>query len=211
MAISYLIDAFGEDFRSLGVPLTALGDDRRCETIDRMVRGAVNAPLTSSLGRLFDGVAAMAGLGERVSFEGQAAMALEMVADMDGNEIYNFTWERGDGSPSVHRIPPALIIRGVVDDLTAGVPPSVVSGRFHRTLIQCFADLCGEIRRETGIDRVAMSGGAFQNAILLSGLISALEARGLTPITHRHVPANDGGIALGQAVVAGVRAQSEER
>ncbi len=210
MAISYLIDAFGEDFRNLGVPLTALGDDRRCDVIRRMVRAGVNAPLTSSLGRLFDGVAAMAGLGERVSFEGQAAMTLEMVADMDGNEIYDFTWERGDGSPSVFRIPPAPIVRGVVDDLAAGVPPSLVSGRFHRTLIRCFADLCGEIRRETGIDRVAMSGGAFQNAILLTGLISALEARGLTPITHCQVPANDGGISLGQAVVAGVRAQSEE-
>jgi hydrogenase maturation protein HypF len=89
-----------------------------------------------------------------------------------------------------------------VADLLAGASAAVVSARFHRTLVDLFTRLCVALRGETGIDRVALSGGVFQNALLLGGLKASLEKQGLAVLTHTRVPTNDGGIALGQAVVA---------
>ena len=86
------------------------------------------------------------------------------------------------------------------------VPPSTISARFHNTLIRLFDELCGQLRKTTGFKRVALSGGVFQNGLLLSGLTSALEKSGFVVYTHHLVPTNDGGISLGQAVVAGARA-----
>jgi hydrogenase maturation protein HypF len=97
---------------------------------------------------------------------------------------------------------PAPIIRGVLADIDRGVSVSTISVKFHNTLIRLLADLCDRLRRERDLNRVVLSGGVFQNARLLSGLIAALMARGFEVYSHRRVPANDGGIALGQAVIA---------
>jgi len=166
--------------------------------IQEMILKRINSPLTSSLGRLFDGVAAIAGLRSRVNYEGQAAMELEMAAQDATDSYYEFAWQ-GDRPL---RILPAPIIRGVVEDIQKGCARSAVSAKFHSTLIRLLADLCDRIRRERGLKRVALSGGVFQNARLLTGLIPALEAKGLEVFSHRRVPSNDGGIALGQAVIA---------
>jgi hydrogenase maturation protein HypF len=97
---------------------------------------------------------------------------------------------------------PAPIIRGVLADIDKGTSVSTISVKFHNTLIRLFEDLCDRVRRERDLNRVVLSGGVFQNARLLSGLIAALMARGFEVYSHRWVPTNDGGIALGQAVVA---------
>ncbi len=164
-----------------------------------MIVKRINSPPTSSLGRLFDGVAALCGLRGRVSYEGQAAMELEMAAADDTEGVYEFAWE---GAAPI-RILPAPIIRGVAQDLAAGRPVAVVSAKFHNTLVALFTQLCVRVGTERGLDRVVLSGGVFQNARLLRGLIPALEARGFAVHHHRLVPTNDGGIALGQALVAG--------
>ena len=159
--------------------------------------------MTSSLGRLFDGVAALLGLRDRVSFEGQAAMELEMIVDDSISDGYDFLWEEtGSGPIPIHN---ASIIKGVMDDLMGGCAPSTISARFHNTLIRLFHDLCCHLRTSTGIDRVALSGGVFQNNRLLTGMGAVLEKSGFDLLTHRLVPTNDGGISLGQAVVAAAK------
>jgi len=198
MAVSYLWDAFGDGLWDLPpAGLRQVGEDK-VRLMLEMIAKRINSPLTSSLGRLFDGVAALAGLRQRVTYEGQAAMELEMAAVEETDAEYEFAWETGRS----YRILPAPIIRGVMADLGKGMPVGAVSAKFHNTLVHLFADLCSRIGRERGLNRVVLSGGVFQNARLLTGLGSALQSRGLQAFSHRLVPSNDGGIALGQAVIA---------
>jgi hydrogenase maturation protein HypF len=198
MAVSYLYDAFGDGLWDLPLPgLREIGEDKLHLMLE-MILKRINSPLTSSLGRLFDGVAALAGLRNRVNFEGQAAMELEMAALDETAADYEVAWEPG----WPYRMLPAPIIRGVMGDLSKGYSVSVVSVKFHNTLIRMLTELCSRIGRERGLNRVVLSGGVFQNARLLTGLSSALERRGLEVYSHRLVPTNDGGLALGQAVIA---------
>jgi hydrogenase maturation protein HypF len=201
MAVSYLQSAYGSDFQNLNLPFMAAIENQKLTVIGEMISKGINAPLTSSLGRLFDGVAAICGIRSRVKFEGQAAMELEMAAAEDSGTVYEYGWNAG----GIYRILTEPIIRGVVDDVAAGKPVGVISTRFHQTLIQLFADLCVIIGKERELDRVVLSGGVFQNSILLSGLIRALEEKKFKVFSHQQVPTNDGGISLGQAVVAAAR------
>ena len=201
MAVSYLQTAYGSDFRNLNLPAVSAIDTEKLTVIGEMISKGINSPLTSSLGRLFDGVAAICGIRQRVSFEGQAAMQLEMVAVQGSDTIYDYAWDTDDA----YRILTEPIIRGVADDVVKGTPVGEISSRFHRTLICLFTDLCVQIGKERELNRVVLSGGVFQNSILLTGLTRALEAKGFKVFSHKLVPTNDGGIALGQAVVAAAR------
>jgi hydrogenase maturation protein HypF len=204
MAVSYLKDAFGEGLWGLELPVLREAGVDKVRLMLEMAAKRINSPLTSSLGRLFDGVAAIAGLRARVNYEGQAAMELEMAAVDETGSCYEVAWE--DGFPC--RILPAPIIRGVVADIGKGLSVSTISVKFHNTLILMFRDLCELIRRQHGLNRVVLSGGVFQNARLLTGLIPALADRGFEVYSHRLVPTNDGGIALGQALIAAQTARS---
>ncbi len=198
MAISYLQDAYGPDFVELGLPvLDSIGNDKLA-VISQMINQGINSPMTSSLGRLFDGVAAICGIRNRVNFEGQAAMELEMLAAETAASGYDYAWEMKNGL----LVPPAPIIRGVVADVQNDVSPAEIGAKFQLTLVQLFSDICDELRREYGLDRVVLSGGCFQNATLLSGMIRSLQARKFDVYSHEQIPTNDGGISLGQAVVA---------
>jgi hydrogenase maturation protein HypF len=126
-------------------------------------------------------------------------MELEMLSDENTEETYDYEWMSED---NIFKILTAPIIKGVVSDVQNGVHPSVIGGKFHRTVICLFTELCKIIRKDTDIERVALSGGVFQNSILLSGMVKALEENGFKVYTHKLVPANDGGISLGQAVIA---------
>lgn len=198
MAVSYLCDAFGEDFAGHNLPLFGQIDDSKVKFIVEMISKKINSPLTSSLGRFFDGIAAIIGIRNTVVFEGQAAMELEMMSDEKTKGSYNFEWK----AEETHRIFLQPIISGVVDDMETGVSPSIISGKFHNTIIALFSELCEVIRKENGLNRVALSGGVFQNSIILSGLIKELKQRDFQVITHSLVPTNDGGISLGQAMIA---------
>ncbi|MFZ0132306.1 MAG: carbamoyltransferase HypF [Desulfobacterales bacterium] len=205
MGLSYLHAAFGKEVENLTLPFLAGIDGARAATIGAMIQKRINSPPTSSLGRLFDGVAAIIGLRSEVAFEGQAAMELEMMAAAVADQPYDFSWRPGAvGAPL--QIESAPIIRGVVEDLQRGTAVAVISARFHFTLMRLFTELCDQLRRETGLVRVVLSGGVFQNAVLLNGLIRNLEDRNLKVYTHKQVPTNDGGLSLGQAVIAAAQA-----
>jgi len=200
MALAHLFEAFGDSMWELDLaPLQAVEGAQR-QVLQQVIERGINAPRTSSLGRLFDAVAAIVGLRGTVAFEGQAAMELEMAAggSFQGAPVYDMRWSADDPI----RIATAPIIRGVVGDVLAGRAAAEVSARFHATLVTLFADLCARLRRETGLQRIALSGGVFQNALLLEGLTAALEADRFQVFANRQVPTNDGGICLGQAVAA---------
>ena len=198
MAVSYLYNAYGEDFWNLELALLKYFDINTLKIIVEMISKRLNSPHTSSLGRLFDGVAAILGLRNYVAFEGQAAMELEMLAKAKTETIYQYEWL----FESTIKIQPQPIIRGVTNDMVKGVEPSIISAKFHYTLVQLFAELCEVMRKDSGLNRVVLSGGVFQNSLLLTGLISALEEKSFNVYSHKLVPPNDGGICLGQAIVA---------
>jgi hydrogenase maturation protein HypF len=163
----------------------------------------LNAPLTSSMGRLFDAVASLAGVRHRARFEAQAAMELEALAE--GVVGAPYPVEITDGAPLV--LEPGPMIRRVVDDLADGTPPPRVAARFHATVAEAVVRVSERVRASRGLDRVVLTGGVFQNAILLGATRQGLNACGFEVFSHHLVPPNDGGIALGQAVVAHARLQ----
>ena len=171
-----------------------------CPTAERRVlrhqleTGLACAP-TSSMGRLFDAVSALAGVRQVVAYEAQAAIELEGLSrDCDSADGYRFTVDHGR-SPAV--IDPATVLAQVVDDVHAGVASGVIGARFHRAVATLILELASKYRGY----RVALSGGVFQNAMLLGLARTALTDGGFDVITHRHVPPNDGGIALGQLIL----------
>ncbi|MBW2433766.1 MAG: carbamoyltransferase HypF [Deltaproteobacteria bacterium] len=198
MALSYLHATFGENLPELDLPLLKHIEPPKINIIVEMMEKGVNCPQTSSLGRLFDAVAAIIGIRQRVNFEGQAAMELEMLAEGHSEAIYDIRWR----SQAPIEILPQTIIAGVVQDIQNGMTPADISVKFHQTLIVLFGEICGAVRREHNLNRVVLSGGCFQNSLLLKGLIGQLEAHHFEVFAHRQVPANDGGIALGQAIIA---------
>jgi hydrogenase maturation protein HypF len=201
MAVSYLYQAFGDDFLDFNLPFFKETGEEKTQFIIKMIEQDINCPKTSSLGRLFDGVAALLGLCYRNSYEGQAAISLEMVMEKSNlNQLYPYDWEQDDEGYTILISP---IIWGIVSDLMMKQTPGTISYKFHLTLIQLFSDLCQRLKRETKLKRVVLSGGVFQNVTLLTGLQKSLRAGGFEVYTPLKVPPNDGGIALGQAGIAG--------
>jgi hydrogenase maturation protein HypF len=205
MALSLLYQAFGKDLFDLPIEFVKRLDRVKAENILTMIERKINSPLTSSCGRLFDGIAALVGVRDRVSYKGQAAIELEMEMG-EGKESYPLQLpEQGE-----FIIPQNPIIQGVVSDLREGVDRGTIIRRFHNTLVTVFADVCLKLREEQGLNRVCLSGGVFQNIFLLENLEKALLARGFEVYTHSMVPPNDGGIALGQVIVANVIMKRED-
>lgn len=177
-------------------PLDAHMSEEEISVGQRMIERRVNTPLCSSAGRLFDAVSALCGLCDRNAFEGEAAMALEFLASGDaGLSGYPFIGE-GKGEGEIDWRP---LLRAVVQDLVVDrAAPAVVSARFHRSLVEMILEIAGASRCQT----IALTGGCFQNVCLLERTIAALEASGVRAIWARQAPSNDGGLALGQAVLA---------
>lgn len=170
-----------------------------------MIEKGINAPLTSSCGRLFDAVAALIGLRNCVNYEGQAAIELEMVADIETCPPYPFTL---DDVATVIVFNPQAMIRAIVADLADDIPTAEIIARFHATLVAVVGEVCSRVRLATGINTVALSGGVFQNRLLTESLLVHLQRDGFTVLTHSLVPPNDGGLSLGQAVVAAAQLES---
>ncbi len=166
-----------------------------------MARKGVNAPLTSSAGRLFDAVAALLGVRDAINYEGQAAIELEQLADPAERGAYHAAI---DAREAFH-VRGADLVRAAAGDLTAGVPPAVIAARFHNGVAAVVEAACLRIRDRRALSTVALSGGVFQNMLLLNQVAARLESRGFTVLTHSRVPCNDGGISLGQAVIAAAR------
>lgn len=205
MAVAYLAQHFGREFLSFRLPFLEQLDPRRVEVVLRMIDHKVNSPLTSSCGRLFDAVAALAGIRLRINYEAQAAIELEMAMHhADDGAGYPLAFvEEGSG----WLIDTRPLFETLVHDLQEGRPASFVSRRFHNGLVDAFARLATLLRERTGLNRVCLSGGSFQNVSLLEGLERRLKAERFEVFTHSEVPPGDGGLSLGQALVAAHQAR----
>ena len=166
-----------------------------------MAGRGVNAPLTSSAGRLFDAVAAILGVRDSINYEGQAAVELEQRTDLTEKGSYPAAVTDG---PAL-QLHGADLVHAVVADLRAGVPREVIATRFHHGVADAIVRVCLMLRENTGVGAAALSGGVFQNVLLLEHTVAGLEQAGFRVLTHSRVPPNDGGISLGQAAVAAAR------
>jgi hydrogenase maturation protein HypF len=177
--------------------------DRDRQIYLKMLDRGINSPITSSCGRLFDAVSAILGVRTVVTYEGQAAIELEAIAEQsDTNEVYPYSIVSTNDSKVLDMRP---MIEAIVGDLEVSEPVSAIARRFHNTVSRATADMCGKIREATGNNRIVLSGGSFQNKLLTNGIYSMLTDDGFEVFIHRLVPPNDGGLALGQAVIAGSR------
>ncbi len=199
MAAVYLHRALGDDFLNLDLPFARGVDRRAWATLRRMAATGANSPETSSIGRLFDAVSALLGLRSAINYEGQAAIELEAIADRSVTQGYQFEIA-ADGV-----IKAEGVIRRAVDDLLNSRAAAEVSARFHLAVADLIVEVARKLRNERRLNRVALSGGVFQNVFLLERARRMLEVEGFEVLTHSRVPANDGGISLGQAAVANAR------
>lgn len=211
MAYAHLRRVFGSaDLPAVvaGTPFADAIADRPLATLDGMIESGFNSPLTSSCGRLFDAVAAVCGLCQEASYEGQPAIELEAAVDSDAltdARPYPFAIEVREG---LLRLDSAPLWRALMDDLHAGAAVGMIAARFHAGLVNALVEMIEALAESHGNSwhgRVALSGGVFQNAVLSAALVRRLKGRGTTVLRHRHVPPNDGGLSLGQATVAAAR------
>jgi len=209
IAYAYLYALFGE---VPALPFLAQMDEAEILTVRRQVERGLNTVMTTSCGRLFDAVAAMAGGRGRVTYEAQAAIEMEMASQLAQDDAYGYFFRRaeplswGDTAslpslPCAYEVALKPLLAGVVRDVQEGRTLAQIGGRFHRTLAQMAAEVCCLISQATGFTAVALSGGCFQNRLLLAQTVEELRKRGLEPLLHRQVPANDGGLSLGQAAI----------
>jgi hydrogenase maturation protein HypF len=154
------------------------------------------------MGRLFDAVSSLVSIRDTVNYEGQAAVELEMTADPGEREEYPFEIRAKKGTLEID---PMEMVRGIVQDLLRGLSASRISGKFHRSAARLVIETCKRISSQTGLGRVVLSGGVFQNVLLLAMVPEGLTGSGFEVYTHHLVPANDGGISLGKAVIAHMR------
>ncbi|TCO62387.1 carbamoyltransferase HypF [Actinocrispum wychmicini] len=188
--------AIRQPWRMAAAYLDAAGEPRpEWATIVALAHSGLNSPKTSSAGRLFDAVAALLGIRDTVNYEGQAAIELEQRADPGERGSYPASIEDG----VVYGVD---LIRGVTSDLRKGLSPATIAGRFHNGVADMIVRTCLRLSEEHGLTKVALSGGVFQNLLLLNRTTDQLTAHGLEVLTHHRVPTNDGGISLGQAVIA---------
>jgi hydrogenase maturation protein HypF len=198
MGLSYLIDTFGEAAGSLSVPLNEQVPQSRRRAMARIIERRVNCIETSSCGRLFDAVAAILGVREEISYEAQAAIELEMLAGLEQRQTLSYPFAfASDGSIDLRPL-----IHALVDELRNGARVSAVAARFHRTLATIILEACRRIRSSDGLNRVCLSGGTFQNFTLLTEAVALLRQDDFEVFLHSRVPPNDGGLSLGQAIVA---------
>jgi hydrogenase maturation protein HypF len=206
VALSYLVKHYVKDLNSLDLPFLQRIDERRRNVIQQMIDRQIHSPRTSSCGRLFDAVAALTGIRSTVNYEAQAAIELEMAAhDSTDDGAYPFDlipdgthWQIGTLS----------LFQALLTDLRSQQPVADISRRFHAGLAALFVELAEKIREQSKLNRVCLSGGCFHNVLLFRLLLDGLRAKSFEVYFHSEVPTGDGGISLGQALIAAHRLQS---
>ena len=220
-AIGYILTLLGENALNAVIAsgakqsqLTSIGQvtEFEVEVIKRQIERKINSPLSSSMGRLFDAVSALLGIRGEIDYEGQAAVELEMAAYSSiiamnvsdkaishAQERYPYRIVEDEGIRIVRL---KDLLSAVIEDFHHGISKGMISLKFHNTVARMINEMCQLIADESGISQVALSGGVFQNRLLLRKTVSLLESSGLQVLTQRQVPCNDGGISLGQAVIA---------
>ena len=193
VALAHLWQA-GLDWEEDLPPVMAMCENDRT-LLHSMLQARINTPPTSSMGRFFDAASSLIGLRHEASYEGQAAIDLEALVDPAEKGYYPFDVSAGEFNP-------APLWQAMLKDWRAGVHQPVLAARFHNSLVELNLQLCRQVRAGTGAGVIALSGGVWQNRILLERTILRLESAGFRVLIHHQVPANDGGIALGQAMIA---------
>jgi hydrogenase maturation protein HypF len=203
MAVSYLAHHFGREFLKLDIPFVRQLNRPKVDLLLRMMEQGVNSPLTSSCGRLFDAVAALVGIRQEVNYEAQAAIELEMaMTSSDEDTAYPMKLVPESDCWIISTRP---VFEALLDDLGRNVPVAAISRRFHNGLVAGFVELATLLRKKTDLNRVCLSGGTFHNVYLSERLEARLSDAGFEVFTQKEVPAGDGGLSLGQAVVAAAR------
>jgi len=201
--LGLLKQAYGSDFElgRFSWLLERIEPDRaKLRLIDEQIDRRLNVVNTSSLGRVFDAVAAMLGLGNFNHFDAQLPMALESVVDPSVGDFYEFALHRmGDRS---FQLDLGDLIQGVVEDVYRERPSRIVAAKFHNTLVEALLAMARTAANTTGLEVTALSGGVFCNRFLTARLVAKLNRAGFVVLVNRDVPANDGGLALGQAAIA---------
>lgn len=209
MALSYLLATFGKDWRSLKIDFVNRVPESEAKIVEAQIEKGINSPLTSSCGRLFDAVSSLIGVRDVAYYEAQAAIEMEMAADERAEGVYEYEMVSksgqeveqlgAEGSLIIDFKP---LIKGIVADLEKGLEAKLIAGKFHNTIASLILELAQVFSEKASLKTVALSGGVFQNYLLLGKVIPRLRKVGLRPLIKRRVPVNDGGISLGQAVVA---------
>ncbi len=213
MALSCLAAAIGhKDILKTDIEFMRQVDLEKAAMILQMIEKNINSPLTSSCGRLFDAVASLLCIRHSISYESQAAMELEAVAhDSEPAPGYEYDIKReSDKGGSLWILDLSPCFKSIVRDLKGKSGAPLISRRFHQTLVDVFVDAALKVIAETGIRDVVLSGGVFHNTIILEGIVSGLETEEHRVFTHSKVPAGDGGISLGQAVIAAALADGDK-
>jgi hydrogenase maturation protein HypF len=204
MACSWLAAAAGAALPAIPPTLARAVDERRWAAVAELAGTGVASPPTSSAGRLFDAVSALCGIRSMVNYEGQAAAELEGIASPDERGSYPLGLNEAEGSAPLV-LDPRETILAIVDDLAAGTAPHVVAARFHNALAAATAEACAAVAERLELATVVLSGGVFQNRLLLERTAAALAASGLRVLVPERLPPNDGGISYGQAAIAAAR------
>jgi hydrogenase maturation protein HypF len=199
MAISYVLTLLGKDALTTDLAFLKEVSNQELELIKKQLEKGINSPLTSSCGRLFDAVSALIGIRGKIDYEAQAAIEMEMAVDESERGSYPFAIVEQNGVNIVYL---KELFGGVIKDLKSGVSQARIAMKFHRTMAEMVVQMCQRLAKMSSINKVALSGGVFQNRLLLRLTAAALEEAGFEVLTHSKVPTNDGGVSLGQAVIA---------
>ena len=202
MACAWLAEALGEEQPALPSALVGRVEARRWDAVARLTRNGFAAPITTSVGRLFDAVAALCGVAVSVNYEGQAAVDLEALASPSETGHYQLPL----AGPNRSVLDPRDAILAVTHEIASGVPPETVAARFHNGLMAATSAACRELADSRHCNTVVLSGGVFQNRRLLEGTERTLLQEGMRVLIPQRLPPNDGGIAYGQAAVAAASA-----
>ncbi len=202
MAVSYLYACYGADFLNLDLEFVKKINLNKWAVIKKMLDQRINLYPTSSAGRLFDAVSVLLRWRERTNYEGQPAVELEMMSDekVKGKYLFEITKEK-----DIFIIDPELTIKGIVRDLIKKEENSIIAAKFHNTVARMINEVCLRLRKEHNLNLVCLSGGVFQNMFMLDRTHGLLNKNKFKVYTHHQVPPNDGGISLGQAVIANQR------
>ena len=195
IAISYLYDTFKEDYATY-VPKHL--QEKKHEIITEIIKKDINSPKASSIGRLFDAVAALLGFDAKITFQGEAAIDLENLCCRDDQSFYQYNISLEDG---IYIIDCKPLIKSVVIEVIDGIDKELIARRFHNTIIKFTIELCEILRKEYNLSSVVLSGGVFQNEILLINIYKELIKRDFKVYIHEQIPANDEGISIGQMII----------
>lgn len=196
MAVSYMYHTYNDELHN-HLPCSLI--DKNIKPLISIIKNNINSPLCSSMGRLFDAVSALLGYKDKITFEGEAAILLESIADINEDKSYNYYIDHIEEN---YIIDTTKLIKGIINDLECNVDKRKISMKFHNTIIEISVNMSNLLSKKYNIKKVALSGGVFHNEILLKGIYGKLTNQGFEVLTHKLVPTNDSGISLGQLVIA---------